>query len=660
VKNPLFALATTCLALAAPAAAETATEGSLMEEPLESLLQMEITSVSKRPQRISQTAAAIFVITAEDIRRSGHANVPELLRVVPGANVGQATPKSWNIGVRGDESSFSRMLLVLLDGRAVYNSSFNGTFWELLDLPLEDIDRIEVIRGPGAAVWGANALHGVINIIRKRPEDTRSFLSVSHGNEDRLVTSLGYSGELPKLRYRLSSHLVNRDAFRARDDSVDQHDDYRHGTAGGRTDVQLSENDTLTLQGDYYSGDRSVQARRDLDPTGLPAGILRSFETYSVLGGNAMARYEHRHSENATTELQLYMDYAFRDILVVTDSRTHYDFELRNRFKLGERQLVNWGAGTRHVQERVGNTLNFTAAPKQQDEAIYSFHVQDELAAIPNVLTFTLGTKVEWNTFTGWEVQPTARALWQPAEYHQLWAAVSRGVRTPARFDIGEYTVTAAYVLGTPVEISGNEDFDSEVLIATDLGYRWQAAPNLHLDLTGYTHRTQNFGIFRQVGLSQVLVDSAERSAIGGEVSVRWQPLDYWRLAFGWSHINIEHSGDGYGPAGTRSAAPHQWSLISYLDLPGNLELDMAFYYHGRYGKRVNAFIGDEFNSYTRYDVRVGWRPTEHLELAIVGQNLLDRLHREGIDYFEGAQIVTGLPQSSVQRSIFGRATWRF
>ena len=633
---------------------------SYVDLPLEALLTMEVTSVSKRPQKLGETSAAIFVITQEDIRRSGHANVAELLRMVPGVNMGQPTPKSWTIGIRGDQSQFSRMLLVLLDGRAVYNSSFNGTFWELTDVPLEDIERIEIIRGPGASVWGANAVHGVINILRKKPADQRSFLTMSHGNEDRLVTSLGYTGHGERLDYRVAGHWVNRDSFRARDDSTEQHDGYRYGTTSVRADLALNARDLLTVQGDWYAGDLSGQFRRDLDTTGLSP--LRSFETYSTAGGNALLRFERKHSESATSELQLYLDHSYRDFLIVEDTRSTYDLEVRNRFQHG-RHLLNWGLGTRHVQERVGNTLNFIATPEQQDEAVYNFYAQDEIEAADGKLRFTLGSKVEWNTFTGWELQPTARVLWHPAERHQVWAAFSRAVRVPTRTDRGEYDVRIAYLLNQPIQVIGTRDFDSEVILESDLGYRFQPTPTLHLDVTGYAQRTQNFGVFVSLPplfLTQELRDSGERRSIGAEASVRWQPVPRWKLTFGWSHIHIQHSEGVFSPAGTESAPPHQLSVLSYLDLPGNVELDFGVYYHGRIGDRFSGFTNDEFGGYTRHDVRLGWRPTQHVELSLVGQNLFDRLHREGADYFEGAPLITGLPQSSVQRSVSGRVTWRF
>ena len=409
------ALAVTALVLGAAAAAraDTTANAELEGMSLEELMNLQITSVSKRPQKVIQTPAAISVITREDIRRSGHTNIPDLLRMVPGASVGRYTPKSWGVGIRGDEAQFSRMLLVLVDGRAAYTTAFNGTFWDEIDMPLEDIERIEVIRGPGAAVWGANAVHGVINIIRRKPEDSESFASVTAGTEDRLLTSLGYTGKIGEaFGFRLSTRYVNRDGFAGRSSNQNQRDDYRSGVGSFRGDLAIGEDKTLMLQSDWYGGDQGGARGRSVDTV---SPTVRSFETTPIRGGNALTRLELRHSETSITELQLYLDARYRDLFIAEDNRKIYDFEFRNRFRIGERNEFNWGAGTRHISEHVDSTLNFIATPESQDEAIYNFYFQNEFNAIPNQLSFTAGSKVEWNTYTGWEVQPTLRALWAPS-----------------------------------------------------------------------------------------------------------------------------------------------------------------------------------------------------------------------------------------------------
>jgi iron complex outermembrane recepter protein len=260
------ALAVTALLFGGPAPVHAEANAELEALSLEELMNIQVTSVSKRPQKVIQTPAAISVITREDIRRSGHTNIPDLLRMVPGASVGRYTPKSWAVGIRGDEAQFSRMLLVLVDGRAAYTTAFNGTFWDEIDMPLEDIERIEVIRGPGAAVWGANAVHGVINIIRRKPEDSESFASVTHGTEERLITSLGHTGKVGEaFDFRVSSRYVNRDGFADRASNGNQRDGMRNGIGAFRGDLALGEDKTLTLQGDWYAGDRTSPRGRSLD-----------------------------------------------------------------------------------------------------------------------------------------------------------------------------------------------------------------------------------------------------------------------------------------------------------------------------------------------------------------------------------------------------------
>jgi iron complex outermembrane recepter protein len=649
------------LVLATPVAS-WAESAELEALSLEELMQIQVTSVSKRPQRVIDTPAAISVLTREEIRRSGHTSLPELLRMVPGAGVGHFTPKSWAVGIRGDESQFSRMLLVLVDGRAAYSTAFNGTFWDTLDMPLEDIERIEVIRGPGASVWGANAVHGVINIIRRKPEDAETYASATVGNEDRLLTSLGYTGALgERFRFRMSSRYVNRDSFAARTSNTEQHDDYRNGVGAFRGDLDFGENATLTLQGDWYGGDRSGAYGRSLDTTGT--NNLQSFETYAVRGGNVLSRLELRHSESAATELQMYYDKRSQDLLVVADERTHYDLEFRNRFRFGTRNQFNWGAGARHISENPQGTLNFVVTPERQDEAIYNLYLQNEYAAIPNELSFTAGSKIEWNTYTGWEVQPTARFLWAPVEHHQFWGAVSRAVRIPSRLDRGEYLVAPTYVAGAPFGFQGTDNHDSEIVIEYDLGYRLQPSAQISVDVTGFAQRTQNFQVYVPRPSNPLLLelrDSAERRSVGAEATVRWHPVSYWNLVANWTHIHIDHSRRVFSLAGRNSAPAHQLGFFSYLDLPGNFELDLFYYFHGRFRNNDNTSIGREVHDYSRYDARLAWRPTPRLELSVVGQNLGDRRHREGPDFFEGATPLTGQPPSAVERSCYAQIRFSF
>jgi iron complex outermembrane recepter protein len=665
VRSSAFALALSVLFGVGDARAEAARNQA---ESLDDILSTVVVSVSKRPQKIADTPAAIFVITQEDIRRSGMTSIPELLRMVPGAGVGQPTAKSFNVGIRGDESQFARGLLILVDGRAAYTTAFNGTFWDEVDMPLEDIDHIEVIRGPGGSVWGANAVHGVINIIRKAPEDTQgTFVSAAHGNEARLLTSFRTGGTTGNAAYRFSGRYVNRDSFRDRADTKEQHDGYRNGVSSFRMDLRPQQGDLFTMQGDFYTGDRNAQTRRDLNPA--MGTFLQSFETNPVRGGNGLMRFERQHSETSVSEVQMYLDYRFRDIAIVEDKRMIADVEFRNRFQWGDRQTVNWGFGTRHIKERLDGSLNFIVEPDKQDEAIHNVFVQDEIK-LADKLIATIGSKFEYNTYTGWEVQPTARLLFRFSDEQQAWAAVSRAVRIPSRgVNTGEYQIIPAYIGPTPFKFMGiGEDFDAEILIETELGYRIQPRPSLYFDLVGFVNRMQNWEGARglpptigNISLTQQLDDFSERSAVGAEATLRWNPMDFWKLAFTWSHIHISSSQpDVFSFSGEDSSPPHILTAQSYLDLPGDFELDFGVYYHGRKGNNFNAVLGDKLNSYTRHDVRLAWRPSDRFEVSLVGQNLLDRLHREGADFFEGSMLATGQPQSSVERSVYAKVSWSF
>ena len=656
------ALLVTLLGLSAPLAAHADASGSgrVDDLTLEELLEIEVTSASKKPQRIGQVPAAIYVITQEDIRRSGQTSIPELLRMVPGVNVRKSTVSGWHVGIRGDQDKFSRTLLPLVDGRSVYTSTFSGTYWDFQEIPLEDIERIEVIRGPGASIWGSNAVQGVINIIRKpAAQDEGSRVSVLHGNEEHLTTSFAHSGSLGRaLDFRASGRYVNRDASKGRDGSHAV-DDYRLGTLQLRADLAATERDTVTLQGDWVGSELGGRFRRDLDTTGN--NFFVEAASYGVRGGNSMLKWHHQISERASTDAQLYWDTSTRDLPLYREIRSSWDLELRNRIELGRHDL-NWGVGGRRQGDRWNDSLNLVVEPDEQAEAIYHSFAQDDIA-VTDALKLTFGTRLEWNTYTGWEVQPSARFFYAPQPRHQFWGSLARAVRIPARSD-REITVVPEYVFGLPISFAGDQDFDSEVVVELDLGYRLQPAENLQLDLTAFARDTENFKVYEGVVPFIVFMDvivpayntnRGEAQAIGAEASIRWEVRDWWRLALNYSHCNIS-SNTPLNTQGAELSAPHHLIVLQHqLSLPGAVEVGVTSYY----STRVRDIGGLESPSYMRHDARIAWQPTPRLELAVVGQNLFNPLHFEARDFFE-VEGFTGRPDSAVQRSIFGEIRAQF
>ena len=440
----------------------------LKELSLEELMDIEVTSVSKRPERLSETASAIQVITQEDIRRSGATRLPEALRLASNLEVAQIDSRRWAISARGFNSPFSNKLLVLIDGRTVYTPLFAGVFWDVQDTLLEDIDRIEVISGPGATLWGANAVNGVINIITKDAKDTQgTLLAGGGGTELRGFGGVRYGGAVaPNFRYRIYGKYFDRDGT-VLPDGRDASDDWHQGQGGFRMDWDASESDVFTVQGDGYDG-RISQAGAD---------------AIDVSGANVIGRWSHTFYEGSELTLQLYYDRTHRDIPgEVSEDLDTYDVDFQHRFPLGERHDIVWGLGYRLIEDDVGNSPAVAFLPPQVSRQWFSGFVQDEIALVKDRVHLTLGTKIEHNDYTGFEFQPSGRLAWRLSEQQILWSAISRAVRTPSRIDRELFL----RVDDPDLRIDGGPDFESEELLAYELGYRVQPFSRLGLSLAAY------------------------------------------------------------------------------------------------------------------------------------------------------------------------------
>ncbi|MCP5005924.1 MAG: TonB-dependent receptor plug domain-containing protein, partial [Planctomycetes bacterium] len=398
---------------------------------LEDLMNIKVTSVSKRPQKLIDAASAIYVITQEDIRRSGATNIPDALRRVPGIQVAHINMNTWAITSRGLNSFLSNKLLVLMDGRSVYTPLFSGVYWDVQDTLLEDIDRIEVIRGPGASLWGDNAVNGVINIITKQAGDTQGgLLSTGYGNEQQGFGNLRYGNKIGNDAYfRVYSKYFNRD--NAVDASGKKTNDSWHAQRGGfRIDWDIKKQDSLTVQGDIYDSKFGETAAT----VSLTSPFSNTINDDSKFAGwNVLTRWKHTFSEYSNFELQLYYDQTERESIKLREDRDTYDFDFQHRFKFGERQDVVWGLGYRLTHDNIRNSFDFSFNPDSRSMSLYSGFVHDEITLIEDKLRLTVGSKLSYNVFTGLEVQPNARLLWKPCERHSTWLSFSRAVRTPSR-----------------------------------------------------------------------------------------------------------------------------------------------------------------------------------------------------------------------------------
>ena len=636
-----------------------AAEVDFTELSIEDLMNLEVTTVSKKAQKRSDTAAAVFVITQSDIQRSGAASIPEALRMVPGVEVARIDASKWAITVRGFNGRFANKLLVLMDGRALYTPAFSGVFWHMQDTLLEDIDRIEVIRGPGASLWGANAVNGVINIITKKADDSQgTYLTTGGGTEERFFAGVRYGGRLDdNLFYRMYAKYFDRD--NAVDADGDKTADHWDGLRGGfRMDWEATGHDTMTLQGDIFDGqDGETITTSSLNP---PYSIT-SDEENGYFGGNLLGRWMHRFSSTSETVLQLYYDRLERTSEILDVYQNTFDIDFQHRFQLGTRNQMMWGFGYRFVRDDFNNSFSTSIIPDSRDLDLVSAFVQDEIQLIPDRLGLILGSKFEHNDFTGFEVQPSGRLVWKPVEKQTLWGAISRAVRTPSRGEHGTFINSRVIPPdglypgspAQPVTLVGNGDFDSETLIAYELGYRIQPTSRLSLDVATFYNVYDNLRTIEPTGLfSATAGNEMEGDTYGVELAADFQPLNWWRLQLSYSFLEMnlslkDASLDTTSESAEGESPQNKVSIRSMMDLPHNLELDIWFRY-------VDNLPTQRLDDYTTLDVRFAWKPLKWLELAVVGQNLLADHHPE----FKPELIDTS--PTEVQKSVYGSVTCRF
>ena len=637
----------------------------LKQLTIEQLADLEVTTVSKKPEKLADAAAAVFVITAEDIRRGGFTSIAEALRLVPGLEVAHIDANKWAISSRGFNAWFANKLLVLMDGRSVYTPLFSGVYWDVQDTLLEDIDRIEVIRGPGATLWGANAVNGVINIITKKAQDTQGgLITAGGGNLEQGFGAARYGGKIGENAwYRGYAKYFNRSPFED-NQGDDAADDWDMGRTGFRVDWDQSESNSLTFQGDAYTGNSGT--------TNIITGVIppRVFDdSADVSGGNLLGRWSHTFSDTSDMSLQAYYDRTVRNMEILSETRDTVDIDFQHTFQLGRRQQVIWGLGYRMTHDNITNSETVSFDPDSRTDNLFSGFFQDQFSLIADKLDLTVGSKFEHNDFSGFEFQPSARLRWKPRKNHMLWAAVSRAVRTPSRADHDLDVKLKAFRTGPTVNtlmIRGNSAFDSEEVITYEAGYRLVPMARLSLDLASF------YNVYRDLRttvpgmpipaftafpppaarvLPQNIVNKFHEDAYGTEITGNLQLTDWWKLSLGYTWINLHLFADAAEKSldlelNEGGTPRNQFFAGSYLDLPGNLQLDTLLFY-------VDDLPDLDVPSYTRLDMRLGWQPVKHLEFSLKLENLLDNRHPEYIN-------TQGIQSTRVPRSIYGKVTWRF
>jgi iron complex outermembrane receptor protein len=608
--------------------------GALKKLTLEQLMNLEVTSVSKRPERLSQASSAIQVITQDEIRRSGVTSLPEALRLTTNLEVAQVDSRQWAISARGFNGTTANKLLVLIDGRTVYTPLYSGVFWDVQHVPLWDVDRIEVISGPGATLWGANAVNGVINVITKHARDTQgAYASGGGGTELRGFGGARYGGAAgASVHYRVYGMGFNRDQTALPSDQG-AGDDWHLEQGGGRLDWDRSDQTQITLQGDGYDG-------RVAQPS---AGDIR------VSGGNVVGRWSHAFSATSDARLELYFDRTHRDIpsLFAEDLDT-YDADFQHRAVLARRHDVVWGVGYRLIHDSVGNSASLAFIPSHVQRAWFTGFVQDEIALVPDRLHVIVGTKVEHNDYTGFEVQPSGRLSWTPARGGALWAAVSRAVRTPSRIDRELFAPAQP-----PYFLAGGPAFQSEHLLASELGYRVQPRDDLSLSISTFYNRYDDLRSLEMANppaaTPLVLANGQKGKSYGAELTADYRVTDAWRLRAGYTEMRVRiepKPGSTDTTRGSSEAADPDRHLLlrSSLNLPAHLALDAAARY-------VSEVAVQQVPGYGELDLRLAWQPVAALEVSVVGQNLLHASH---------AEFGAAASRREIERGVYGRLQWQF
>lgn len=613
---------------------EMAAADQLKRLSLEELLQIEM-SITRKPQEYQTTAGAVAVLTSEQIRRSGAATIPDLLRLAPGFHVLRSDGRSWGVTARGLNLNTANKLQVLMDGRILYTPLFGGVFWDIQDYVLQDIDRIEVIRGPGAALWGGNAVNGVINIRTLSAEETQGgFFEAGGGNEERAFVSARYGSRFGQTTfYRGYFKYFNRDSM-VLANGEDAQDDWQMGRGGFRIDSHITPGSTLTLQGDAYRGEESFASRDD--------GI--------VSGGNLLARWDRFFEGQSNLSLTAYYDRSDRKIpLQFQEKRNTFDVALQHRLQPWEKHDVVWGFNFRASADQTENIGTIQWIPQDRTISHFSGFLQDDISILPEKLTLILGTKVEDNTFSDIEVQPNVRIAWMPRPRHTIWGSVARAVRVPSRLD----TDLRVFPLPGVLTIAGNPDFDPEEVIGVEGGYRVTFHSNLLIDTTVF-HHTYDSLITLEPGVNPgapaIIGNGMNATITGFSLSSNFEPLPWIRsmgnITFLHKELELDpNSRDISNASGEGNDPDYFWTLRFMLDPIKDFQADVIL-------RSSGDLPAPPVPGYVTMDLRFAWWVSEQLELSITGQNLFQDSHPE-----------FGVPgpfRNEVERGFYGKLSWFF
>jgi iron complex outermembrane receptor protein len=627
----------------------------LLDMKLEELKNITVTSVSKSTESQFRAASAITILTSNDIKRSGATHIVEALRMVPGMNVAQISPSQWAVSARGFNRQFSNKLLVLIDGRSVYTPLFSGVYWDIQDIPLEDIDRIEVIRGPGAALWGANAVNGVVNVITKHSSFTQgTHVSTIRGNHEKENITFRYGGNTESgVTYRVYGKHINKDEYTKPIDGTGSNNQWRQHKVGFRVDSSGIFNKQFTIQGEFHEG----RAQQEFIFPGLlgasQSGIVDGDENYS--GGHLLTKWQHIEDGKQETKLQFYLDFVERDMSNLMDQeRLTVDFDLQKSYVFNKENKFIWGANYRLFKDDIDDITAsngqkyLSYVPSDSYNSLYSLFGEHRYSGIDN-WEFILGTKISHNYFTDFEFQPNVRISWALKDNQTLWFKTARAIRIPTRGERSLSSIAQSDSAGfVRLSASADRNFDSEKLTAFELGYRAQPSwwfkvdasvfYNIYDDLRTFENGSSDFNspnTFREF----IAENLGHAETYGLEASLNFNVTKDWEIQTNYSFLELEMHTDkrsaDFTIASEEDKSPEQQlSVLSRFNLSKKIEIDNSLYL-------VDELSSFDIDSYARFDTRFAWRPSNNVEISAVAQNIFDKNHGEFTPFlFSGASDV--------------------
>ncbi len=630
----------------------------LLNLSVKDLNKVKVTSVSRQEEDPFQSAAAVYVITNEDIKRSGVTSIPEALRMAPGVEVAQIGAGKWAVTIRGFNNQFSNKLLVLVDGRTVYNPLFSGVYWDEQDYVLEDIDRIEVIRGPGATLWGSNAVNGVINIITKSAKNTvGNYAEAYLGSKYNGGVSARHGGKTSEGVYYRTYAKYDKQNNSYPKDSNGAMDDMVNNRTGFRADWSKGIADNFSIHGDAYKGHE-----RQLYQLQLVGGLSHTnnngVENYN--GGNVVGKWDHKISDRSNLSIQSYIDYVERSVAVLDQKRTTFDFDFQHSVMLNDKNDFIWGGNFRYFKDNLTsvavNGYNYISyLPPDSDEVKYSAFIQDKYSLIPNKLFLTLGTKIEHDYYSGFQLEPNARLSYLLDDKQTIWASVARASRTPTR---GEHSIVEEQVPSS-MTFYGSRDYDAEHMIAYEFGYKLQPNWRTSYDIATFYNSYSDLQSFETIsGTTSYIVGNKQKAeSYGFEASSRYSVTKDWNLYANYSlyFLNIsltDGSTDLDKNYYTRLSPRNKAGFTSRMNLPEHIQFDNSIYYNDNL-RGWNGYSPTPVQSYIKFDSRIGWKPYNNLELSLVGQNLLHDRRQEFVSPLFSVN-------SDIGRVIYGKVAYNF